>query len=705
MPLTKLVFRPGINRDIPHYIGEGGWFHGNRVRFRAGLPEPIGGWTAYSDKFFLGSCRALFPWTALDNTNYLGVGTHLKYYVEDGAVMYDITPIRTTSTAGAVTFSAAANTLSGDIAADATTLTLTSSTGFPESGLIKINSEQIRYSSVNGSDLEGLTRGVNGTTAAAHSSTDTVTCATLTVAHTSHGATIEDFVTYSGAATLGSQITAGILNQEYQIVSIVDSDTYLIEARTIADVADITGTDGLAVTPVFADASDSGNGGAAVVGTYQINVGRDTSVFGTGWGTGTWGTGTWGTARSSTSSGAELRVWTHDNFGEDLLLNVRNGGIYYWDKSGGTGARAVELSSLSGANTTPTVATQILVSDQDRHIIALGADSETSPGTQDPLLIRFSDQESLTEWAAEATNTAGELRLGIGSRIVCGVETRQQVLVYTDVSLHALQYLGPPFTYGVNTLSNNISIIGPKAVVAAGDAVFWMGKGNFYRYAGDVAQIPCPVREFVFNDFNSSESHKVAAGHNGEHSEVWWMYPSESSDENDRYVAYDYLENVWHYGALSRTAWIDRGTREFPLAASSDHALYYHETGTSDGSINPPTSLNAYVESAQIDLSDGNNFAFIRRILPDVSFSGSTAQNPSLTHALKAWRSSGSLATSEWSGTVTREDTEDPYEKYTGQLHLRLRGRAFSFYVGHTDAGTTWRYGAPRVDVRMDGRQ
>jgi len=327
MPLTKLQFRPGINREITSYSNEGGWFDCDKIRFRYGFPEKIGGWLRLSATTFLGTCRALHPWVALDGSRYLGVGTHLKYYINEGGGYADITPLRDTTTAGDVTFAAAATTLSAGITAIQTTIPLTSSTGFPPSGLIQIGSEQMRYATVTGNDLEGVTRGVNGTIPASHLSGADVDCATLTVSDTAHGALDNDFVTFSGAASLGSQITAAILNQEYQIVSIVDVDSYLIEARAVATIAEITTSGGLDPTPVFADSSDSGDGGAAVVGAYQINTGLDTTIIGNGWGAGTWGRGTWGSGADISTAGEQLRIWSHDNFGEDLLFNVRNGGI------------------------------------------------------------------------------------------------------------------------------------------------------------------------------------------------------------------------------------------------------------------------------------------------------------------------------------------------------------------------------------------
>jgi hypothetical protein len=696
MPLTKLQFRPGINREITSYSNEGGWFDCDKVRFRYGFPEKIGGWLRLSATTFLGTCRALHPWVALDGSRYLGVGTHLKYYINEGGGYSDITPIRDTTAAGDVTFVAAANTLSAGISAVQTIIPLTSSTGFPPSGLIQIGSEQIRYATVTGNDLEGVTRGVNGTIPAAHLSAAAVDCATLTVSDTAHGALDNDFVTFSGAVSLGSQITAAILNQEYQIVSIVDVDSYLIEARTVATISDITTSSGLNPTPVFADSSDSGTGGASVVGAYQINTGLDTTITGNGWGAGTWGRSTWGSGASLLVSGSQLRIWSHDNFGEDLLFNVRDGGIYYWDKSSGTTARGVALSSLGGASSTPTIAKQIMVSDTDRHVIAFGCDSEASPGVQDPLLIRFSSQESLTDWAAQATNTAGELRLGSGSQIVTAAETRQQILVFTDTSLYAMQYLGPPFTFGVQLISENITMGGPLTAMAVDDQVFWMGLSEFYVYNGAVQRLPCSVRDYVFEDMNLAQMEKVTAGLNSENSEIWWFYPSAASDENDRYVIYNYMEQAWYYGTLARTAWLDRGIEEFPIAAAPDHYLYNHEFGFDDGSTSPASAINAFVSSSPLDLADGQQFTFVRRLLPDVSFRNSSAPVPSIDITTRVRNFTGASFLS----TTTSE-----IGAATDQVHLRLRGRQVSIEVASDETGVAWRLGSLRYDLQPDGRR
>ena len=704
MPLTKLQFRPGINRETTSYSNEGGWFDMDKVRFRFGYPEKIGGWIKESTNAFLGTCRALHPWIALDGSNFLGVGTHLKYYINEGGAYNDITPIRVTTAAGDITFSASANTLSAGIDAVIDTIPLTSSSGFPSSGRIKIDNEIITYALVSGNNLTGCVRGVNDTVAASHSSSAAVTCATLIVTDADHGALENDFVTYSGAATLGGNITADVLNQEYQITHIINVNSYQIEARTVSTIGSITTTTGLNPTYVFATTSDSGNGGGSVVGAYQINTGLDTTIVGTGWGAGTWSRGTWGSGASLATSGQTLRIWSHDNFGEDLLINVRDGDIYYWDKTNGLANRAVELASIAGANKVPTIAKQVLVSDRDRHVIAFGCDSELEPGVQDPLLIRFSDQENILDWQSLVDTTAGDLRIGSGSKIITAVETRQQILVFTDVSLHAMQFLGPPFTFGINAISENITIASPLAAIAVEDNVYWMGAEEFYAYGGAVQRIPCSVRDYVFTNINNDQLEKVTAGINTAFSEVTWFYPSASSTENDSYVTYNYDQKIWYYGLMNRTCWLDRGVNNDPLAASTDHYLYFQEIGFDDGSTSPASAITSYIESSQMDLGEGDQFAFMRRLIPDLTFRNSTAPSPQATMTLKVRNFPGGNYLSSDARTVVKT-ASIPVEQFTEQVFVRLRGRSFAFRIESEDTGVGWRLGSPRVDVRPDGRR
>jgi hypothetical protein len=620
MALTKLVFRPGINRETTAYANEGGWYDCNLVRFRAGKPESIGGWTQYTKQQMLGTARSLLTWTALGGTIFTGMGTNLKYYIIRGGSLSDITPIRETTLAGAVTFAA-----------------------------------------TDGSSI-------------------------LTVTDNGNGALKNDFVTFSGAASLGGNVTATILNAEHQITRIIDGDNYEIT---------------LSVT---ANASDSGDGGAAVIGEYQINTGLDTSVYGTGWGTGPWSRGTWNSSTSTAVPGAQMRVWSQDNFGEDLIICVHDGGIFYWDRSLGVSSRAVALEDLAGAQAAPTVAKQVIVSERDRHVIAFGCDPEADPGVQDPLIIRFSDQESPTEWRTLPTTTAGELRIGTGSEIICAVQTKQQVVVFTDVSVHAMQYIGDPFTFGLQEVSSSVSIMSPNAMVAVGDAVFWMGKNEFYVYDGAVVQIPCDVKEYVFSGLNIQQFLKVYAGHSSSFSEVWWFYPSGNSGENDSYVVYNYEQKIWYYGTLSRTAWQDRNVLSFPIAAAPDGYVYYQENGLDDGSANPPVALAPYIESSVVDMGDGDQFMFATRVIPDLTFRNSTNVAPTATLTLKARNFPGGAYFATDSDPVVKTASH-PVEQFTNQLFTRLRGRSISLRIESNQTGTAWRLGDPRVDLRTDGRK
>lgn len=640
MPLQKLQFRPGINKEATSYSNEGGWSNSDKVRFHYGYPEKIGGWVRQSNYSFLQPCRSLHTYGTLDGSILVSVGTRYKFYINEGGFYYDITPVRATTSAGDVTFAA-----------------------------------------VNGSS-------------------------TITATDNLHGAATGDFVTFSGAATLGGQITDTVLNQEYQI-HVINENTYTFTARTAGtSITSITENGVLNPTPVTADGSDTGNGGASVVGVYQINSGLGVAVTGTGWGSSTWGRGTWGSAATSTVTNS-LRLWGVDNFGQNLLFNVRDGGIYYWDTSADdlSTDRATALYLLPGADaTTPTIAKQVLVSDRDRHVIAFGCDPENNIGVQDPLLIRFSDQESLTTWTTSVTNTAGDLRVGSGSEIITAVETRNQVLVFTDISLHGMQYLGPPFTFGIAQIAENITIAGPNAVTAVDDKVFWMGIGDFYAYTGQTQKIPCAVRSYIFDNFNTGQSSLVTCALNSTFSEVWWFYPSLSSNENDSYVIYNYLDNTWAVGSMIRTAWHDRGLQTYPIAASTDGYLYLHENGQNDGSTNPVSPITSFIESSQVSIGEGNNFVFLSRLIPDLTFEDSVSDAPSVDFTLQARNFPGGAYLQSKDSEVTQSATT-PVELFTEQAFVRLRGRSFAVKVESDTTDTQWRLGTPRVDIRPDGRR
>lgn len=652
MPLANIQFKAGIVRDTTSYTNEGGWFDSNKIRFRANLPEKIGGWTKFAANSFLGTCRSLFTFIDLSGNKYLGVGTGQKFYILQSGVFYDITPIRVTTSAGDVTFAA-----------------------------------------TNGSS-------------------------NITVTDTAHGAIVNDFVTFSGAVSLGGNITAAVLNQEYQIVDVPSVNSYVIQARTAGTTISSITVDGqLVPSLVTANGSDTGNGGASVVGAYQINTGLAVAVGGTGFGAGLWGYGTWGGSTPLTAANT-LRVWSQDNFGEDLIFNIRDGGIFYWDTSADTLGtdRGIPISSLAGAQpSTPTLALQVLLSDRDRHVICFGASgldaNGADDGVLDPLLIRFSDSESVTVWTGEATNPttglaseAGSIRLSTGTTIICAVETRQRILVFTDVSLHSMQFLGPPFIFGIDQISENITIAGPLAAKAVDDTVFWMGIEEFYVYNGQVQKLPCEVLSYVFNDFNFGQIKQVTAGLNSSFGEVWWYYCSADSVVIDSYVIYNYEQNIWYYGTLPRTAWVDRGKNSNPIAASTDGYLYSHEDGIEDGSTTPASAITSFIESSQMDIGQGEDFVFLTKLIPDLTFDQSTDSSATVDMILKTRNfPGGSYLQTDTSSVEKTAST--PVQQFTNQKNIRLRGRSFALRVESNTTGVQWRLGTPRVEIRQDGKR
>ena len=517
---------------------------------------------------------------------------------------------------------------------------------------------------------------------------------TITVTDSSHGAVANDFVTFSGAATLGGLITAAVLNQEYQIATVTSVNVYTIEAKD---------TDGDTVT---ANSSDSGNGGGSVVGAYQINVGLDVYVEGSGWGAGTWSAGTFGSV-SAISSSNQLRNWSHDNFGEDLVMNVRGGGIYYWDESSGATVRAVAFSDLAGANQAPTKALQILVSDIDRHIICFGADpintSNQRTSASDPLFICWSDQENATQWEPLPDNTAGSFRLSAGSQIIGAIRARQETLVWTDTSLYSMSFIGQPFTFGVNLVNEGIGLIAPNAAINSPAGVFWMDKTGFYTYNGQVRELPCSVQNYVLSDINIGQAYQTFATLNKEFDEVGWFYCSSSSTTIDRYVTYNYTENVWSIGQLNRTAWLDEGVFDSPIATYTTNNvgyLYNHETGNdADGS---PMD-NVYIESSDFALGNGEEFQSISKIIPDIKFTGNGGSDQTINVVLKQRNYPGESLSTDSTNTCTATTTK---------IDTRLRARQAALRIESDDDGSVgvrsgvgFRVGAMRMDVRPNGRR
>ena len=615
MTMKKVQLKPGVNRESTRYANEGGWYECDKIRFRQGTPEKIGGWQRFSTETFRGVCRSLWNWVTLGGQNLIGVGTSKKFYIERGGAYFDITPIRSS-------------------------VTLTDPF-------------------------------------------DTVDTETLvTVNDTAHGCITGDFVTFSGATAVGGLD----LNGEYE-VTVIDADTFTIIASSPA-TSTVTG------------------GGGSVTADYQINIGNEIAVPFAGWGAGGYGLGVFGVGGTTI---APLRLWSQSNFGEDLIFSYRGGPLLYWDASAGVLTRGVYVDSLMGASDVPEVVNVSLVSDINRFVFAFGCNDYGS-SILDPLLVRWSDQEDLTMWTPSATNQAGSLRFSRGTEIVAATQARQEVLVWTDTALYSLQYLGAPEVWGAQILGDNISIAGPNATVYANNIAYWMGRDKFYRYDGTVIPLPCDVRRYVFNDFNFEQYEQVFAGTNQAFNEIWWFYCSANSTQLNRYVVYNYVENLWYYGTLRRTAWIDAKLRDYPIAATYTRNLVYQEIGADCNETGTTFPINAYVVSAEFDLDDGDKFVLVNRVLPDVTFDGSTADSPALTMTLLPLSNSGSGYNNPLSQGGNSSNTVNltavlPIEAYTGEVFTRIRGRQLAMRVESTGLGVKWQLGAPRLDMRPDGRR
>jgi hypothetical protein len=636
MPFIKLQFRPGVNRDQTNYTNEGGWFACDKIRFRSGYPQKLGGWLAASSSVFLGVCRQMFNWFTSYNDDFLALGTNKKVYIEVGGNYFDITPLRETTPAGAVTFAA-----------------------------------------TNGSSV-------------------------ITVNDTAFGSDAGDFVTFSGVDAnglgVGGNITQAVLQQNYEIYEVINANQYTIIAKSP--------TTGL---PVTANASDSGNGGAAVVGKYEIATGNATVTYGYGWGTSTWSRGAWGSG-STTPVALPQRDWWFDNSSigieanNDLIMNIRNGAIYYWER--GTNpdvtvplaVRAVPLSSLTGASDVPAQAIQVLVSQTDQHVLAFGA-TPFGGGAFDPLLIRWSDQDNPPVWTPTSTNSAGFLRVSRGSLIIRALAVRQEILVWTDTTLYSLQYLGTTDVFGLNEYADNISLISPRAVSTANNITYWMGQDKFFAYSGRVETLPCTLRNYVFQDLNYNQVEQIISGTNEGYHEVWWFYPSANSNTIDRYVVYNYLERIWYYGQMSRTAWSDSPLRTYPQAVGYENILYDHERGVDANG----TPMESYIQSSDFDLADGDQFMLSRRIIPDVNFGGSTAAAPQVKFIVRPRNFPGAVYQTD--PFDTQAVIESSVDVYTNQVFVRARARQMALKISSENLGVNWQLGSPRLDARPDGKR
>jgi len=632
--LLPIMFRPGVNREQTQYASEtvgtnspgftivGSWYKSQLVRFRQGFPEKIGGWYPLSLNTYLGVCRSLFNWFSLTGISLIGVGTNLKFYINEAGSFYDITPIRGTQT---------------------------------------------------------LT---NPFTAIAGQST-------ITVNATAHGAVTGDFVTFSGATGLGGNITAAVLNQQYQ-VTVLSVNVYTFTATATANTSDASGSPG----------------GGTVTATYQINTGPAIEVPLYGWGSGTWGSGVWGTSSSTTVG---LRLWSQANFGQDLIFNPQGGAIYYWAYSTTFSSPGVNISTLSGASDVPIIANFIFVSDASRFVFAFGTNT-LGGSTLDPMLVRWSDQESVTMWTPAATNQAGDIRLSRGSKIVACVQNRQEIVVFTDTSVYSFQYVGTPAVWGSNIVGDNISIMSQNAAILAAGTTYWMGVDKFYKYNGTVSTLRCDLREYIYSNINQNQSQQIFAGTVEGFNEIWWFYCSQNSTTIDSYVVYNYQDDIWYYGSMGRTAWIDSTALRYPVSANYNNTLVYQEYGLNDNTNGVDLAMDSYIQSSEFDLQFGNRFAFVNRILPDVTFRQSTATSPQVTMTLIPMQNSGSGYNSPQAtggsniATVTRTATA-PIEQFTGQVFIRLRGRQLIFQIEGNQLGLQWQLGTPRIEVKPDGKR
>lgn len=640
MPLIKLQIKPGITRDVTATAAEGLWYACDKIRFRSGSPEKLGGWAldtgtpaatlAPPAGAYWGVARSMFTWQALRGDRLLGLGTNLKYYIQNGAnsQLHDVTPLRATSTVASNAFTT-----------------------------------------------------VNGST-------------TVLVNNTAHGAVDGDFVTISGVAGPVNGIPAASLNREFRL-TYVSSDTYSVTVNT--------------------PATSSATAGAATF-TYQINTGADIFTYAFGWGTGAWGAGGWGTASAGSGLGINLRVWSQANYGDYLIMNPRGGSLYLWLPNANPSVfdRAGLLSPTStGAFQTdaecPSVCNQVLISDASRFVIGFGVDDYGS-AVQDPLLVRWSDQEDYTLWTPAVTNQAGSYRLSQGSQIVGAHQSRQEILVFTDTAVYSMQYLGPPYVWGFQMMGSSISIASQNAVITANNTVFWMGYDKFYVYNGRVDTLDCTIWREVFGNINLAQQAQFFAGLNEGYSEVWWFYCSANSNTIDRYVVFDYAENLWHYGTMARTAWLDTPLRQVPIAAGYNGQLIFHETGVDDGTTNPPSPIVSYIQSADFDIGDGDRYAFVDKIVPDISFDGSTVNTPKVTFTMRPRQNPGAnYGTADAPDVVSTQNytAERQYEvqQFTQLVYVRARGRQMALRVSSDTVGVAWQFGMPRVNVRPDGRR
>ena len=744
MPLQKIIFKPGINKEGTNYTNEGGWFDCDKVRFRSGNAEKIGGWTRLSNNVYQGIARALWNWGTLNGSNLLGVGTNLKYYIEQGGGYNDVTPLRityTTSTSPSTNnmFSTTNGsnvvtvTLSGYGGVTNDFVTISGATAVGGIPATELNAEQqITY--VSGTQFTFTTTTAATSTVAAGGGTAIIaafqinTGLDIEVAGTGWGAgTWPSYV----AATLTNPFTAagigvsvltvtktahGLTTGDYVYFSSISADACGINRLVLQKAFPITNTGANTFTistvigsNTYLTASTAASGGTVTINTPVAPVRA------------------WGAA-ADVGIAQQLRLWTNDNFGQDLVLAPRGGEIYYWipagqtypsGAAGGLTTRAQQLSVESTAagflgQFVPNNTNQIIGSAIQRFVIAFGS-NPYDPGNAntafDPLLVRWSDQENPYEWVPAATNQSGEYRLNIGSYIVCARSTRQEILVWSDAAIYSMQYLGPPYVWGFQLLQDNISIMGPNASITVNNITYWMGTDKFYKYTGRVETLSSTLRQYVYQDINQDQNFQVFAGSIEGYNEIWWFYCSANSNVIDRYVIYDYLDDVWAYGTMSRTAWLDSGLRTFPMGADTvNYRILYHENGNDDVSGLTPVPIVSYIQSSDFDIGDGHNFGFVWRILPDLTFNGSNANLPEVTMVVLPRVNSGTAygvpdAPRVASGQNYTARNTYAVQQFTGQVYTRIRGRQMAFRIESTGLGVAWQMGFPRIDIRPDGRR
>jgi hypothetical protein len=735
MPLQKLQFRPGLNREGTDYSNEGGWYDGDKIRFRSGFPEKIGGWSRMASAQFLGLARSLWNWVALSGANYLGVGTNLKYYIEQGGTYNDVTPVVYTS-------SPALNNCF-TITNGSNAVTVVDGQYSPNIG------DYVTFSGANTISTSNVTNTILNQEYAVASIVNSIAY-TITVSVTANANATGGGNTVVAAYqqptglntfTVGNGWGAGPWPVTGTISTLTNPFATTNGSNTVTVTQTAHGlTNGKAV--IFSNATATGGVSAPLLNTlfyvttvnanaYTVTTQANATSTTTGGGTVTvyaeTGTRGWGTAYTASGIGQQLRLWSNDNYGQQLFIAPRGGSISYWippgqvypsSISGGLSTRAQSLalqSTAAGYDGTrvPTSTYQVVASAIQRFIICMGAnpyDPVTAATTFDPLLVRWSDQENPYEWVPAVTNQSGEFRLSSGSFIMCARNTRQEILVWTDSAIYSMQYLGPPYIWGFQILMDNISIMSPNASITINNVTYWMGVDKFYMYSGRVETLPCSLWQYTFEDINRDQAFQVFCGSNEGYNEIWWFYCSQGSNTVNKYVIYNYLERTWYYGSMARTAWLDSGIRQYPMATDYNSRVLYHESAVDDVSGDAPVPINAYVQSSDFDIGDGHNFGFVWRILPDVNFNGSNVNNPYVTMKVKPRRNSGTpYGTADNPEVISGDNFAAApiynIQEFTGQVYTRLRGRQLAFRIESNSLGVAWQLGSPRIDIRNDGRR